>query len=305
MIKKTIFDEKQMAEKSIFKSCGKFIDFDGEGVKNFVVEKGKGKNIIFINGIAACVYTWRAVLDILSREFHVFGVDFKGTGFSDKPEGEYSINVFTNQLVGLMKYFNMDKAVLVGNSLGGEVALDFAVKYPEKVSKLVLIDSAGYMKNKKMMRILVRLSRYKVISSILKKCITRNFIKKIAQWAVFDDKIVDVKMVDSYYKTMNTKGGFSAFIELVKNLSYTEFNYEQVKNIKSSTLIIWGKEDKWIPVSDAFRLHQDIKNSKLVILNDCGHGPQEEKPEKVAELIRDFINDKLNDGKSGKDIFYN
>lgn len=286
MDEKIIFDEKQMAEKSIFNKWGKFIDIDG--VETYVVEKGIGENIIFINGILASIYTWRKVLDTVSENFHVYAIDFKGTGFSEKPKGGYSIDICTSQIISLMKYFNIDKAILVGNSLGGEVALNLAIKHSEKINKLILIDSAGYQKNKEITKLLVKLGRFKLVAKLLERCNTKNFVRKIIRWATFNDKIIDRKMVNGYYKPMKTKGAVEAFIELVKNLSYTEFDYEKVKNIEIPTLIIWGKEDKWIPVSDAYRLHRDIKNSKLVILENCGHGPQEEKPEEIVRLIVDF-----------------
>lgn len=286
MGKKTIYDEKEMAERSIFKNCGKFIEIDG--VKTYAAEKGKGEDIIFINGLAASIYTWRKVFYEISRDFHVYAIDFKGTGFSEKPKAGYSIDSFTSQILGLMKHYNIHKAVLVGNSLGGEVVLNFTIKHPEKVRKLVLIDSAGYQKNKEVTRFLVKLSRFKLTHKLLDNYISKKSAKKIIKWATFKDEIIDEAMIEGYYKPMKTKGGVRAFIELIKNLSYTEFDYDKVKNIKTPTLIIWGKEDKWIPVSDAYRFHKDIESSKLVILENCGHGPQEEKPEEVIRLIKDF-----------------
>lgn len=284
---KRFYDEKEMAARSIYKKWGKFIEIDG--IKTYVVEKGRGINVIFINGLASSVYTWRKLFYRISNDFHAYAIDFKGTGFSEKPKCIYSIKVFTNQILGLMNYYRIDKAVLVGNSLGGEIALDFAFNYPEKVSKLILIDSVGYQKNKGIIKLLVKMSRLKIVYKFLNACISRDFSKKIIQWAIFNDSIIDKNMIEGYHKPMKTRGAISAFIELVKNLSYTEFDYNKVKNIRIPTLIIWGREDKWIPVSDAYRFHRDIKNSKLVILENCGHGPQEEKPEEVAKLVKDFI----------------
>lgn len=295
--------ENNLTKESPFKDEGKFIDIESR--KIYVVEKGKGKNIVFINGIAASVHTWKKVLDTLCTEFHVYGIDFIGTGFSEKPEIEYSINLFSDEILSLMEHFNMDSAVLVGNSLGGEVALDFTAKYPQKVNKLVLIDSAGYQKNKKIMSLLVKLSRFKIAELILNKHITRKLVRLLIDWAVFDERIIDKEMIDSYYKPMKTKGAVDAFIQLVKNLSYTEFNYDKAKNIDVETLIIWGEKDRWIKVSDGYRFYMDIKNSKLAVLKNCGHGPQEEKPREVSKLISDFIKSNLNEYKGSDVKFYN
>jgi pimeloyl-ACP methyl ester carboxylesterase len=289
MEKRVMYDEKELIKESPLKSFSKIIKLDG--CETFIVEMGKGENIIFANGIAAPVYTWRKVMTVLSKNFHVYGLDYKGTGFSGKPKEEYSIDVFSKQILDLMNFFNMKSAVLIGNSLGGEVSLNFAIKYPEKVKSLILIDTAGYQNNKEFTKLLTRLSRCRFVGNILKRHTSKRFARKIIEWALYNDKIIDKEMVNAYYKPMKTKGAFDAFIELVKNLSYTEFDYSKVRNIIAPTLIIWGEEDKWIPVSDAYKFHKDIKNSKLIVLKDCGHAPQEEKAEEVSKLIREFINE--------------
>jgi pimeloyl-ACP methyl ester carboxylesterase len=286
-----MYDEKELIKESPLKNFSKIIKLDG--CETFIVEMGKGENIIFANGIAAPVYTWRKVMPVLSKNFHVYGLDYRGTGFSEKPKEKYSIDVFSKQILDLMNYFNMKSAVLVGNSLGGEVSLNFAIKYPERVKALILIDTAGYQNNKEFMKLLTRLSRCRFVGNILKRYTSKKFAEKIIEGALYNDKIIDKEMVNAYYKPMKTTGAFDAFIELVKNLSYTEFDYSKVKEITAPTLIIWGEEDKWIPVSDAYKFHKDIKNSKLIVLTNCGHAPQEEKPEEVSKLIGEFINERL------------
>lgn len=283
------FDNEYIKTENPFTGFDKFITL--EGVETYIVDKGKEneKAVILINGIAVSCYTWRGVLDILSNKYHVLTLDFRGTGFSEKPNGEYSINALTKQIHELMKHFNIDSTVLIGNSLGGEVALDFTIKHPEKVSELVLIDSAGYQKNKEITKLLVKMSRYKIVSRILRVITTRLLSRKIAEWALYNETVIDENMIEAYYRPMKDKEGFNAFIELVKNLSYTDFDYEKVKEIKVPTLIIWGKNDKWIPVSDAYRFHRDIKDSRLAIIENCGHGPQEEYPAEVAKIIEEFL----------------
>jgi pimeloyl-ACP methyl ester carboxylesterase len=288
MKERVMYDEKELLKESPLKNWGKFIKLDV--AETFIVENGKGENMIFANGIAAPVYTWRKVMPVLSNSFHVFALDYKGAGFSEKPKDKYSIGLFSKQILALMDYYKMDKAILVGNSLGGEVVLDFAIKYPERVKSLILIDTAGYQYNKEVMGFLTRLSRCRLVGDLLKKHASKKFAKRIIDWAMYNDKLIDKEMVDAYYKPMKTKGAFDAFIELAKNLSYTEFDYGKVKNIIAPTLIIWGEEDNWIPVSDAYKFHKDIKNSELVVLKKCGHAPQEEMPEEVARLIKEFVN---------------
>jgi pimeloyl-ACP methyl ester carboxylesterase len=289
MKKTETFDEKNLAMESSLKKWGSFINING--IDSYVIEEGNGENIIFINGIAANVYNWRKVFNILKESFHVYSMDFKGSGFSEKPPGEYSIDIFMKQIIDLYDHFGMRQSVIVGNSLGGEVALQLAINYPEKIKALILIDTAGYQENKEITRVLVRLSRYKVMAKILEICTTRKLAKKLVEGALYNDKIIDREMVDAYYKPMRTEGAVDALIELIKDLSYTAFDYSKVRSIESPTLIIWGEEDRWIPVADGYRFHKDIQGSKLVVLKNCGHAPQEEMPEVVSKLITDFINE--------------
>lgn len=287
-MKQTVmYYEQELIKESPLREWAKYINIKGS--KTFVVEKGEGENIIFSNGIAASVYTWRKVFPILSENFHVYGFDYRGTGLSEKPKEGYSIDIFSKQILNFMDYLEIKKAILVGNSLGGEVTIDFAVKHPERVKGLILLDTAGYQNNKEVTGLLVRLSRCKLAGKLIEGYTSKRFARKIIEWALYNDSIINKDMVNGYYKPMRTKGAFDAFIELVKNLSYTEFEYTIVKSIKVPTLIIWGEEDKWIPVSDAYKFHKDISGSELVILKNCGHAPQEEMPEQVSRIIEKFI----------------
>jgi pimeloyl-ACP methyl ester carboxylesterase len=292
MKKTIIYDVNELIKESPLKDWGKFIGLKGRKV--FVVEKGHGESVILLNGIAASVYTWRKVFPVLSDEFHVYSFDYKGTGLSDKQNSEYSIDEFSKELLELMDYYKINKTILVGNSLGGEVCLDFAIKHPEKVKGLILIDTAGYQYNKEITAFFVRLSRFKPVGELIKRHASKRFVKILIRGALYNDSLIDKDMINGYYKPMRTEGAFEALIELIKNLSYTEFDYDRVKEITSPTLIIWGKEDKVISVYDAYKFHKDINNSKLVIMENCGHAPQEEKPEEVSRLIKEFIEEMSN-----------
>lgn len=287
ILRKKDDNNKNLQIPNPYKDCSRYVCLNNNDI--FIAEKGKGENMILINGIAASSFTWRKIFYKLSEVFHVIAMDFKGTGFSDKPESKYSISMYTDQLLKLMIIMNLEKAILVGNSLGGEVALDFTVKYPDMVSSLILIDSAGYQENKEITSELVKAGRYKITEIILKLLTTRAFTKGIIKWAVKNHSIIDNNMVEGYYRPLKDTGGTEAFVSLVRNLSYTDFDFTKIKKIKKPSLIIWGKQDKWIPVSDAYKFQKAIKDSKIVILENCGHAPQEEKPEEVLRHIKAFL----------------
>jgi pimeloyl-ACP methyl ester carboxylesterase len=273
--------------ENVFKGCWKIIKLNE--IDTFVVDRGSGENIIFLNGILAWSFTWRKLLDLMPESYHLYALDYSGTGYSEKEQNKNSMDAFTEQVALLMEYFSMKSTVIVGNSLGGEVALNLAIKYPEKVKALILIDTAGYQKNKEITKGLVSLSRFKLTEYILSLLNNEVTARKLIEGALYDETIVDSDMIKGYLKPLKIDGALEAFFDLVKSLDSDEFGYDKVKSIKKPTLIIWGEYDKIIPVEDAHRLNRDIENSKLVVFNRCGHAPQEEMPEKVVKTIDEFL----------------
>lgn len=286
-MKREVHMKNNIPKENLFGDHGKLVNLNG--VETYVVEMGEGECIIFINGIAVTYYTWRGVINKLKDKYHIFALDFKGFGKSEKNRGEYSIEIYTEQLNSLIEHYNIAKTTLVGNSLGGRIALNYTLRFPEKINKLVLIDSAGYQKNKKILSFLVKLFRNYLFRKLFELSLHKFIVKIIIKWAIENEKIIDEEIVETYFKPLNEKGGKEALTSLIKSLSYSDLNYEAIKNIKVPTLIIWGDKDKLLPKSDAYRFHKDLKNSKLVILKDCGHGPQEEYPKRVSEVIENFM----------------
>lgn len=281
--------EKEYAKKSIYKDCGSFVEIDG--VDTFVVDKGKGQVVLLIHGLLASVYTWRKVIDSLAERFRVIAIDLKGCGFSEKPKERYSIDIFSKQIIKFMELYHIDKASLVGNSLGGEIALNAAIKFPEKITKLVLINSAGYKMEKKRSGKLIKISAVPFIDKFLGLCMTKRTIKRIAEYLLYNTDAIDERFVESYYRPLKQNGGMEGLICLCKELSSSEFKYDDVKNINIPTLIMWGEEDKLLKVSDAYNMNKDIKSSKLVVIPKCGHAPQEECPTAVSREIIEFLSD--------------
>lgn len=277
-------------QNNTFKGSYKYDDING--IKTYVIEKGEGVPIILIHGLLACVYTWRKVFYPLSEKFHVYAYDLRGCGCSEKPRYDYSINNFTNDLKNFMDYYKIDKAILIGNSLGGEIALNMVIKYPDRVSKLILIDSSGCRMNMKKSNSLVKLSRLSQMPRFLTFFLNKTIIKYISRILLVNHKIIDDEFINAYYCAFRDRCGIDGFISLTRNLSYTEFSYEKVKYIQKPTLVIWGEKDRLISVEDAYKITQDISNSKLVIFPNCGHGAQEECSERLINEITNFVLDK-------------
>jgi pimeloyl-ACP methyl ester carboxylesterase len=274
-------------QNNVYYGYYKYIDING--LKTYVIEKGEGIPVILIHGLSTCVYTWRKIFYPLSKRFHVYAFDLRGCGCSEKPKYDYSIESFTRDLKKFMDCFNIEKAILIGNSLGGEIALNMTIKYPERVSKLILIDSSGYKMNLKKTNSLVKLARLTSMTSLIECFISKTILRQLSKIFFVNKKVIDDEFVNAYYSGFRCNSGIRGFVSLIRNLSYTEFYYEKIKEIQKPTLIIWGDHDRIIPVEDAYKIAHDIKNSKLVIIENCGHAAQEECSERLIDEIIKFI----------------
>ena len=249
------------------------------------IREGKGKPLILIHGIFSSVFVWHKNIDELSRYFDVIAVDLKGYGYSDKPSDErYSREDIRQFMIDFMDAIQVDKAVFAGHSWGGGIAMDLALTCPQRVEKLVLINSTGYpLKHNFFSWVLKLPGMGKLLLAVCDKEIVEWILRK---GVFFEPSLVTDEEIEGWIRPYYVKGSVQAALEL-RNFDFVIG--EQIKDISCPALIIWGQDDKCLPVKFAERFKQDIKGSVLNIIPNCGHNPQEEKPKEVNELIRKFV----------------
>jgi pimeloyl-ACP methyl ester carboxylesterase len=270
-----------------FADSSHFVEIDG--VRLHYQEKGNGTPLVLLHGYTSSTYSWKDVFEPLSKKFRVVAVDLKGFGFSAKPDGDYTRRAQAVLIAHLLEKLNIEKAWLCASSMGGEVALNVAVANPQHVAGLILIDSAGvtvagtgslapgYLLIPVVGRILtaVALRSDKLVRAGLEK-------------SFYDKTRVTQDRVTAYYRPLQTRGGQLAALRARTQAG--EFHVEaQLNAINVRTLILWGAQDELNPLEAGRKMNSLIKNSKLVILENCGHLPQEEKPERVVDEIIKFI----------------
>lgn len=264
-----------------------FADIDG--VRVHYQEKGTGRPLILIHGLSSSTYSWKDVFEPLAKNYRVIAVDLKGFGFSGKPDGDYTRRAQAILVAHLLDYLKIDQAWLAGNSMGGEVALNFALQNPQRVAGLILIDSAGvsvpnansvtpgYARVPFVGPVLIALAL--TSDSLVRRGLERSF---------YDGAKVTDERVAAYYRPLKTRGGQLG--SLRARTQWGLFPIEpDLNKINSPTLIIWGAEDALIPLAAGRKMNSLIKDSKLVILEKCGHVPQEELPERVLDEMTKFI----------------
>jgi len=267
-----------------------FVDIDG--VRIHYQEKGTGAPLVLIHGYTSSTYSWKDVFEPLAKTFHVIAVDLKGFGFSGKPDGDYTRRAQAVLVTHLLEHLKLEKVWLCGNSMGGEVALNVALANPERVAGLILVDSSGvevpggssvapgYLLVPAVGRLLIALSL--TSDKLVREGLEKSFYDRTK---VTDDRVAN------YYRPLKTRGGQLAALRA--RTQWGMFPVEpDLGKIKVPTLILWGAQDQLIPLAAGHKLSSLIKDSKLVVFDNCGHVPQEEMPARTVDEISKFINRK-------------
>jgi pimeloyl-ACP methyl ester carboxylesterase len=272
-------------EKKYFNKESKYVDLSGISVH--YRDQGKGTPILLIHGTASSLHTWDAWTDELIQTNRVIRLDLPGFGLTGpNPKGDYTLNSYVDIVNQLLDQLKIDSVILVGNSLGGNIAWRYAAEYPEKINKLILIDPSGTLRNGGVPWIF-KLARTPILSQILRYVTPRSIIEKNLKEVYFDDSKITDKLIDRYHDMALRAGNRQAFIDRSK-LNF-EDDTRLLKNISCPTLILWGANDQWIPASNGNAFVEKIAASELVVMPNTGHVPMEERPTESLNFVRPFI----------------
>jgi pimeloyl-ACP methyl ester carboxylesterase len=266
-------------------SDSKFMELDGLNVHYRII--GTGNPVVLLHGTGSSLHTWEQFADNLKDSFQLISLDLPAFGLTGgRTDHDYSIAMYTAFLKKFTEKLNLTTFDLTGNSLGGRIAWEFAATYPDQVRKLILMDAAGYPTGKPAPQVF-RLAQNPIASAVLMKITPRFFIKKNMLEVYDNDALVSDALVDRMFDMSLREGNRQAFVDRAK--LPLDATTDRVKMIADSTLIIWGDNDPWIPVSCAEMFHKNLKNNQLAIIKNCGHLPMEEHPVETAGLVRAFL----------------
>jgi len=247
----------------------------GQNIRYF--EAGQGPAVILLHGLGSVKEIWLANLGPLSAQYHVYAIDQVGFGHSDKPLLDYRIGTWVDFLQSFMQSQNIAKATVVGNSLGGWIALDFTVQHPEMVDKLVLVDAAG-------------LTWAGSASAVELNPSSISETRTLLEGVFFDKTRLTYQFVESVFENhMRNNDGYTIQRTLAGFAQGAPFEDQKLASIHTPTLVIWGRQDQLINVDRAEKFHTGIPGSKLVIFDQCGHVPQIEKSEQFNQALLDFL----------------
>ncbi|HEX3253427.1 MAG TPA: alpha/beta hydrolase [Pyrinomonadaceae bacterium] len=250
------------------------------GQKIHYLEAGSGPNLILLHGLGGSSQVWQFNIGPLAEKYHVFVPDQIGFGKSDKPLVNYRIRTYVDFLDQFCKQLKIERPSLIGNSMGGWIAAIYAATYPDRVDKLVLADAAGYAPPKDFdTRTFFGLNP--TTKAEMKILVGKVFYNKAFQ----SDAAIDQSM------TVRLGAGDGYTIKSITDsiIRGEDFLDDVVKSIKSPTLLVWGREDGLVPLSDGERLHKDIAGSTLVVIEECGHIPNVEKAGEFNAAVLKFL----------------
>ena len=263
-----------------------------KGIKLHYTENGRGKPILLLHGLGGCSYDWRGCVDLLAGAgFRVLALDIKGAGLSDKPEkSNYSIKQIADEIRSFVKGKGIGKTIFIGNSFGGVLSLQIAMDDPELIGALVLIDTICYKQDLPYYFDLFSIPW--LPEQIIHILPTRTILVKVLKSCYANPDLLKEEEIDQYLLEINREGRREALIETVRQLvpDNSEDFTNKIAKINIPTLIIWGDKDTAIPIEHAKKLNSEIKGSRLEIVANCGHTPNQEKPQEVCILITDFLN---------------
>ncbi len=247
---------------------------------------GKGEPLLLLADIAEDSQTWQFIVSNLSKHFQMILLDNRGSGRSDSPNQPYSIEQFAIDSVALLDYLKIPKAHVLGHGMGGFIAQEIAIQYPERVVKLVLECTAPYstIRNNQLYRLFENLLE----SGIDKKLWLRNFYhwiysQKFLENLQFIDALIEFNL---NYPYAQSKTGFKRQIEALSKYD----SRTRLSKITAETLVIIGEEDILIRAKDAEKLYQGITMASYpIFIDDCGHAIHNENPKKFAHTILSFL----------------
>ncbi|RMG61675.1 MAG: alpha/beta hydrolase [Bacteroidetes bacterium] len=249
--------------------------------------QGSGPPLLLLHGIFSSLHTFDAWTEHLQRDFDVIRMDLPGFGLSDaNADHRYDVAKYVQWLDQFLDRLDLEQVSLAGSSLGGWIAWEYALRFPERVNKLVLIDSAGYL-DASQIPLPIRMARTPFMNRIVRYVIRRNLIEVFVRQVYGDPTKVTPELVDRYYELLARAGNPEAFFAFV-NGKFKD-NTPKLPRIETPTLILWGEKDAWLPVDDAYRFLHALPHAELIIYEGIGHVPMEEVPKQTAQDLREFL----------------
>ena len=270
----------------------KFVSIMGAEVH--YVDEGRGELLVMIHGFAASLHTWDRVAEELARSYRVIRLDlppFGVTGPLRSPSGEIEtmdLPTYRRFIDTFMQALGIDtrRVTLIGNSLGGLISWDYAVRHRDAVERLVLIDAAGFPMK---LPIYIGLFNSALVRMSAPWWLPDQIIKSAVRNVYGDPRKLAAPVLRRYIEFFHGEGTRSAIGKMVPTLDFANLDTDVLKTLDVPSLVLWGTRDRWIPPAHAAEFAQHIPGAQAVMYAGLGHIPMEEDPARVLDDLRTFL----------------
>ncbi|MGZ3590276.1 MAG: alpha/beta fold hydrolase [Thermodesulfobacteriota bacterium] len=271
----------------------KIVQVNGHTI--FYTVKGEGSPLFLIHGYGAGMWVWEKQIEVLSQRYRVYTVDVIGHGFSDRPKIPYAPEAYIYFLRDFMDAVGIEKATLIGNSMGGGIAWGTAIFFPERVDRLILIDCVPpdvlqQVKNKSL-RTLIAIRDIPFLPYLVISARSKSSMKWVLMECVSDVNLITPEVVKRQYQLSKIKGTTWVLYSTLKHAEEALKLKDQFSLIRQPALFIWGEKDIVFPPEVGETLHRAITGSRFQLIEKSGHIPMWETPDEVNQAILDFLKD--------------
>lgn len=266
---------------------GKFVELDGH--QTHYIEKGQGDPVILIHGFYYDTHMWDGIMDILAEIYKVYAIDLWGFGYSTREMLDFGYPLYARQLELFMDAMDLPKAVLIGQSMGGGTMIKFAVSNRHRIEKMVLVDPA-ILPNR--LPLMGRIANLPGVGEFLFG-MNNNFMRKMTLSTTFihnKEKITE-EYFDKVTRFQKVENSTEILLDVVRRQFFHTLGSEvrQVGEMGIPALIVGGRQSAGIPTELTTQVHEILTGSQLEILDQAGHCPHDDQPEKFNQLVLEFL----------------
>jgi pimeloyl-ACP methyl ester carboxylesterase len=254
-------------------------------------EMGEGPPLVFIHGLSGCWQNWLENIPHMARRHRVVALDLAGFGESELPQEEISIPGYGRFVDAFLGEIGVERAALVGNSMGGFIAAEIAISHPSRVEKLVLVSAAGLVRAGNWQLNTVERAASLLHPAVVAVLARREFLikrPKLRRRILYGIVRYPERLEPELVYEVASGAGKPGFLDALNAISNYDFR-ERLPEISVPTLIVWGRDDRIVPVSGAYEYERLIPDARRVIFDRTGHMAMLERPARFNQLVEEFL----------------
>lgn len=261
------------------------------GRRTHFVKKGEGSPVVLIHGFNLDHNTWIENMDVLARYFTVYAVDLWGSGFSTREPLDYGFPLFVEQIQQLMDHLKLARAHFVGHSMGGGTAIAFSVAHPDRVDRLILVDSVGIPRPTTLRERVFRLPWLPEFLQRLPTDLIRR--KNLLDFWIHDRELLNDEVFTALTGFQKIEGTTRATLDMLRRDFFNTIDGEidRLGELSIPTMLLWGRHDRAVPIEAGWAMHGRLPGSRFEVFDRSSHMPNFDEPDRFNDLVVGFLQD--------------